>query len=267
MMRLGLVLLSIISLKISAAHVQVLIWEPNEQNRYGHAALQTDRYHMSFWPQESVDNLDERINVTLGFGVQGSLHFHEAYDNYLEGEKDVMGNHLSSRHPKRVTLDVLAERLNQAYGQFLRYNEIGEEDVSREAGKNKVNRWLETEEDEDLPIVNLKKTRYALRGNFIRSRHNDDYVFEYAQSCATFCLNLLEASGKTINIPRVRFAPTINAVCTSVTVPEFFNLVAPEEREEDVGIGNTIWNVSRAVWVFLASDPYAGSGPDSFGQH
>jgi len=39
-----------------------------------------------------------------------------------------------------------------------------------------------------------------------------------------------------------------------VTIPEFFNLVAPEEKKEDVGIGNTIWNVSRAVWVFLASD-------------
>jgi hypothetical protein len=56
----------------------------------------------------------------------------------LEGEKDVMGNHVASRHPKRVTLDILAERLNQAYEQFLRYNEI-EEDVTREAGKNKVN--------------------------------------------------------------------------------------------------------------------------------
>jgi len=132
----------------------------------------------------------------------------------LEGEKDVMGNHVASRHPKRVTLDILAERLNQAYEQFLRYNEI-EEDVTREAGKNKVNRWQETEEDEDLPIVNLKNTKYALRGNFITSRHNDDYVFKYAQSCATFCLNLLEASGKTIDISRVRFAPTINAVCNN----------------------------------------------------
>ena len=34
--------------------MKVYVWMPAEGNPYGHVAMETDRYYMSFWPRRDI---------------------------------------------------------------------------------------------------------------------------------------------------------------------------------------------------------------------
>lgn len=197
-MKIVLILLSSLSLKISAAHVQVLIWEPNDRHKYGHAALQTNVYHMSFWPDGDVKNCyddsgvttrNRSLDVLFGGGVPGSLNFDESYDNYLEGEKDDKGKHLRSRRPEKIPLNNVPTRwIHQAYEELLGFNDITPDRVTREEGA-RISLG-----EEGVPSIGLTKTFWSLNGDI-----TPYHFFEHQQSCATFSLNLLRWGGLNID--------------------------------------------------------------------
>jgi hypothetical protein len=58
-----------------ARYATVLLWEPASGNPFGHATIQTNTYHMSFWPDGNVKNDFGYFN-TFKNGVKSSLVFH-----------------------------------------------------------------------------------------------------------------------------------------------------------------------------------------------
>ncbi len=47
-----------------------LIWTPEDANTFGHAALRTDKYHISLWPFRGKELRFSEAWIT------GRLHFH-----------------------------------------------------------------------------------------------------------------------------------------------------------------------------------------------
>src|SRR5690348_1942130 len=93
---------------IPAYSTSVLIWDPVEpNNRYGHAAIQTNVYHMSLWPDgDTKQDYGEWATIN---GVPASLNFHHRYDKSLEG----------NRIPKQYDLNHLSQsKINQAYEEM-----------------------------------------------------------------------------------------------------------------------------------------------------
>ena len=106
----------------------VYIWYPDKDHPYGHAALQTDKYHISFWPDGDVKN-DLGVARAVGKGVPGSLHFfHHELDRYYEGDRLPTGIYQISY--------VTDKAINEIYEEFLEYNGIDPADVTLEAGEN-----------------------------------------------------------------------------------------------------------------------------------
>jgi hypothetical protein len=44
----------------------ILIWLPKGSNQYGHVALQTDKYHMSFWPDGTIKRDLSAVDAAVG---------------------------------------------------------------------------------------------------------------------------------------------------------------------------------------------------------
>jgi hypothetical protein len=47
----------------------ILIWRPKGSNKYGHVAMQTEKYHMSLWPDGRVKEDLSSIDAA-GVGVK-----------------------------------------------------------------------------------------------------------------------------------------------------------------------------------------------------
>ena len=63
----------------------VYIWCPDKDHPYGHAALQTNKYHISFWPDVDTSELGKAR--AIGKGVPGCLVFHHELDHFHEGKR------------------------------------------------------------------------------------------------------------------------------------------------------------------------------------
>ena len=147
-----------------------LIWLPEGENKYGHATLHTDTYHMSLWPDGDVK---EDLGVVEAFkdGVKGKIVIHHNLDRYFEDRRD----------PIQISLkEFSSQRLNRTYERFLAYNNIAPETATLEAGQIMI-------DDKTRPEIKLKKSLYSYTSN----KYWEDDFFEYKQSCATFCMSLL----------------------------------------------------------------------------
>jgi len=63
----------------------IFIWCPDKDHPYGHAALQTNKYHISFWPDVDTSELGKAR--AIGKGVPGCLVFQHELDRFHEGKR------------------------------------------------------------------------------------------------------------------------------------------------------------------------------------
>lgn len=185
-----------------------LVWWPTANNKYGHATLHTDKYHISFWPNGSV-SLKNKEDASERMPCPGSIVFAQELDKYLEG------NRLPDREYKLE--NVTDSKINYWYEKFLIYNDINPGDVSLEKAGEIIDEWKNESVDEngvkkhdlcDLLSKELPKTKYAYagvrvivkplpNGEFPKdsgSPHFGSPFYRFPQSCTTFCLNLLECA-------------------------------------------------------------------------
>lgn len=167
--------------------VVVLIWLPTKDNKFGHAALQTDKYHMSFWPDGDVKS-DLGVFDALGGGVNASLVFHQDLDYSLEGKRDPNQHRIAN---------VTDNEVNRVYERLLAYNDIDPASVT-------LNKAEEIIQQRDRPEISLSKTQYTYLARFIKSKNEHKNFLEalsqgyngpfyhHPQSCVSFCFNLVE---------------------------------------------------------------------------
>ena len=181
----------------------VLIWLPYGKNTFGHAALLTDEYYISFWPSKG-----KRIAEISKTSAVGRLHFHVKEDFEAEG------NRVPTLHE---IVNVTNQQINDEYVQFLVYNGINPTEVSLAAAENLTGQWR----------MDLARTSYSFVGNVIvekgKKRKFSDLLFCFErcltpgwgnntfcldckkqsvpveclfyhkpQSCVSFCFNLIE---------------------------------------------------------------------------
>ena len=132
--------------------MKVYVWLPAEGNTYGHVALETDRYYMSFWPRGNIKADGEGLKAA-GEGVDADIVYHRDLDFHLEGK----------RKPGVIDLPykVKDSAINNVLERFLRDNGVDPEDVTLEAAERKIQDFLRTGSDEDWPVKELSKTRYT----------------------------------------------------------------------------------------------------------
>ncbi|RMZ97385.1 hypothetical protein BpHYR1_028700 [Brachionus plicatilis] len=147
-----------------------ILWLPADENKFGHATIQTNSYHMSFWPDGDV-KLDYGLLRTFTFGIPGSIVFHHDRDYSLENKREPIVIELTNFSNRR---------LNETYEQLLHYNDITPDRVTIERGDDLVMRKIP-------PEISLKRSLYSLRGKFF---YSEDF-YKSMQSCTTFCLGLL----------------------------------------------------------------------------
>lgn len=209
--------------------VTILIWEPNPpDNNYGHAAIQTDKYHMSFWPDGSVKQMGAKKCVIKG--IPASIVLHHLYDKQLEGNR-----------PATYTIslrNVDMEMVNMAFEELLNYNGIPHSDASLDKAEELIEQIINNPQITDLPTRSLSRTLYSFWGSF---RDGIDFLngilkerdfYKSKQSCTTFCLSLLlyqVGSSNDDNVNRKlynKFASLSGKYLTDVyTVPQFLNII------------------------------------------
>nr|CAH0113619.1 unnamed protein product [Daphnia galeata] len=147
----------------------VLIWLPYGENTFGHAALLTDEYYISFWPSKG-----KRIAEISKTSAVGRLHFHVKEDFEAEG------NRVPTLHE---IVNVTNQQINDEYVQFLVYNGINPTEVSLAAAENLTGQWR----------MDLARTSYSFVGNVIVEKVPVECLFYHKpQSCVSFCFNLIE---------------------------------------------------------------------------
>ena len=200
----------------------VLIWPPDEENQYGHAALQTKKYHISFWPDGDVKR-DLGVLQTLTVGVKASLVLSQHRDFHLEG----------NRVPRQYNIVIATdEAIDRVYEDFLRYNNIEPEEVTVAAAEKMI-------EQNVLPEVTLPNTKYSFCAEIILNRRGknvswnlflETYVpfYHTQQSCVSFCYNV-------INVADVR-TRTFRGICNEIPMRTFnpfnpFKLTLIDDRD------------------------------------
>ena len=123
----------------------VYIWYPDKDHPYGHAALQTDKYYISFWPDGDVKNDLGVARAVAGKGVPASLVFHPELDRFYEGIRLPTGRY--------EIVGATDEAINLVYEEFLHYNGIDPEDVTLQASEQLI-------EKSEKPEVSLPETKY-----------------------------------------------------------------------------------------------------------
>ena len=237
----------------------VLIWLPEGANLFGHAALRTDKYHISFWPDRGKHFRFSETSIT------GRLHFHEHLDWVEEGSRENPRGP-NSRH---AIVNVTNEAINGVYEEFLRYNQIDPEEVTLEAANR--------HKDKTMCCRTLPLTRHSVVGDVIVDKKIEksysDLLFflkrcltpgwgnisicqkcigqvttsqstfvrcpfyHKPQSCVSICFNLIEmadthplvslveARNNTRKTLSSRFVPTYflggDGICLEITVPNF----------------------------------------------
>merc|ERR1712243_413169 len=133
--------------------MKVYVWMPAEGNTYGHVALETDRYYMSFWPRRDIKASGE-CPKAAAIGVDADIVYHRDLDFYLEGR----------RKPEVINLPVNKVKdsaINDVLERFLRDNNVDPADVTLEAAERKIDDFLRTDSFDDRPEKQLSLTRYS----------------------------------------------------------------------------------------------------------
>ena len=175
----------------------VLIWSPDEENKYGHAALQTSKYHMSFWPDGSIGKIfktrDRNYTALEALdGIPACIVFHQDYDYILEGRRPATNQY--------NIVNATDEDINSVYEEFLHYNGINPKTVTLERAEE----LIEQSQDPTNCEVSLAKTKYSYVADLVRDKrkkksawqtflHGANYPFYHEkQSCVSFCFNIIE---------------------------------------------------------------------------
>ena len=124
----------------------VYIWYPDKDHPYGHTALQTDKYYISFWPDADVSEL-RKARAIAGKGVPASLVFHQELDRHYEGNRLPTGRY--------KIVGATDEAINKIHEKFLHYNGINSANVTLEAAEKLFEKGVE-------PEVSVSKTKYAV---------------------------------------------------------------------------------------------------------
>lgn len=155
--------------------VTILIWDPTDEN-YGHAAIQTKTYHMSLWPDGDAKR-DYSIWENLR-GVPGSLHLHQNWDFYWEG----------NRQPIQYYLEGISHsRIDEAYEKILEYNNITPDNATLDYANDLISKKKDAE-------IGLSKSKWILSGgNYLNKT-----FYKKPHSCTTFSLSLLVNSDDSV---------------------------------------------------------------------
>lgn len=153
----------------------VLIWDANEEC-YGHAAIQSKTYHMSFWPDGNVKDIG--VLEAHNRGMRGSLVCHHDIDVALEGQ----------RKPTLYKLDKVSNfKIEQAYEEMLDYNNITPDNVTIEESENKLELYNEGKIN-TTPEYSTSRSLWTTSGLF----HGRKEYYKFAQSCTSFSLSILK---------------------------------------------------------------------------
>jgi len=176
--------------------MKVYVWMPAEGNPYGHVAMETDRYYMSFWPRGDIKADGEGLKAA-GEGVDADIVYHRDLDFHLEGR----------RKPEVINLPVNKVKdsaINDVLERFLRDNNVDPADVTLEAAERKIVDFLRTSSFDDRPEKQLSLTRYAYLSeypnnfnkfiNFVDGDGEPVISLRNPQSCTTFVLNAIVLS-------------------------------------------------------------------------
>ena len=174
--------------------MKVYVWLPAEGNTYGHVALETDRYYMSFWPRGDI-KADGEVVKAAARGVDADIVYHRDLDFHLEGK----------REPEVINLPVNKVKdsaINDVLERFLRDNNVDPADVTLEAAERKIDDFLRTGSFDDHPQKQLSLTRYAYVSkfadatfiNFLDAYGKTRISLRDPQSCTTFVLNAIVLS-------------------------------------------------------------------------
>lgn len=197
------------------------IYPPHgEENPYGHVALKTDKYYISFWTAQVLqsdesDEIDENeeskakrikrklINALYALGVfkghQGGLVIHQELDQEYEGNCNPI--------EYEINAVVSNEDVNSVYEEFLRYNEIDPEEVTLSKSDEIFKKRREYEalsaeeakkvlEEPELPQKSLPKTQYSFSVELVREKEDESLLpfYHKQQSCVSFLFNLIQTA-------------------------------------------------------------------------
>ncbi|XP_046656890.1 uncharacterized protein LOC124349971 [Daphnia pulicaria] len=198
----------------------VYIWSPKIGNPYGHAALQTDKYHISFWPDGDVKKELGTLTTAL-VGVNASLVFHHELDLFYEDKCRPTGVY--------EIVNVTDEAINGIHEKFLHYNGIKPADVTLKVAEEHI--------DIKKPEISVGKTPYTFVADIVGqtsvlnvisstsstsgSLHSEPFYYR-KQSCVSFCFNLIQmADPKPQGIPSQLTDIVTSQALDNFTVPWF----------------------------------------------
>lgn len=198
----------------------VYIWRPHgEDNPYGHVALATDKYYVSFWTAQVLFDSDEEIQqeeskakrlkrkltdllnaVGVFKGHRGGLVFHQDLDKEYETDQDPV--------EYQIDATLTNEDINSLYEDFLDYNGINPEDVTLARGEQLYKTRKEYEElpqeearkvkeEPELPQKSMANTKYSFSVELVTCiKEDDDSVpfYHKQQSCVSFVFNLIQTT-------------------------------------------------------------------------
>ncbi|XP_059352074.1 uncharacterized protein LOC130695570 isoform X2 [Daphnia carinata] len=179
---------TITDMKYNLDHPLVRVWLPDEDNKYGHVSLQTNKYYMSFWPQKSSR---KKSDIEKLLGAPACIIFHPDFDCKEEGNR-------FPDHKLPVTIATCSD-MDRLYERFLAYNGIDKEEVNLNKGCNIRNRdeLANRRIEEDLD-----KTRYTFLPKLCYK--NEEPFYRSGQSCVSFVYHMIEWSkysdSKTVKI-------------------------------------------------------------------
>ena len=130
----------------------VYIWMPNDEHKYGHVSLETDKYYTSIWPRGDIKRNKQQMQALVG-GVDADIIYHRDYDYFLEGK----------RQPIVLKLHHISDdKINKVYEALLTYNGIDPRDVTLNAAERQIEQFQLFQKDDYRPEKPLSRTRYAL---------------------------------------------------------------------------------------------------------
>lgn len=225
----------------------VLIWTPEDANTFGHAALRTDKYHISLWPFRGKELRFSESSIT------GRLHFHEQLDWISEGSRE---------NPVKPTVqneivNVTNDAINRVYEEFLRYNKIDPKEVTLEAANRKPFQLCHRQ----LPL-----TRYSLVGDVIVDKKIEkvysDLLF-FIKRCLTpgwgnidfcrGCIGQVTANQSThVTCPFYHKAQSCVSIC--------FNLIEMADPRPLVCLVEARNNTKKTLWSRFWQVFFLGGG-------
>lgn len=203
-----------------------MIWKPNPpDNKYGHAALHTDKYHISFWPSQCLDKT-LRLDALRG-KVEASIVFAQEVDYNLENDRMPDFEH--------QLVGITNEAVNEVYEKVLDCNRIAPSEVTLEKATEIMDEWMALSPEErerlgscyihDRLAKKLITTSYSFLDNLPnpspRSKHlktgfmsafNVLRFYHYPQCCTSFCLNIIKKANDETEVEEEERIPSVLTV-------------------------------------------------------